>query len=75
MIEQAYAHDLVILTADNCIEQSVKGLISRRESLNIRNIDVEQYLRHPGKDPGVSCLAPGIDTFLCEEFEICDGIV
>jgi hypothetical protein len=49
--------DLVILVADSNMEQSLRGLLSRRESLRIRPIDSEIFV-HPRRDPGCLHEAP-----------------
>jgi len=43
--------DLVILAADMCIGVSLEGLLSRRQSLQIREVTCD-ILVHPDKDPG-----------------------
>lgn len=40
-----------MLAADRCIEFALRGILSRRQSLGIRVIDVEYY-SHSGHDPG-----------------------
>ena len=44
-------NDLVVLTPDADIEQTVRGLLSRTESLGICRCEYE-VKRHPGHDPG-----------------------
>lgn len=43
--------DLVVLTADRNMEYALKGILSRTDSLGIRNLSVD-YLVHPENDPG-----------------------
>ncbi len=44
--------DLVVLAAaDKQMEYALKGIISRHQSIGIRQLDVEYY-RHPHSDPG-----------------------
>lgn len=43
--------DLIILLADKDIEFTIKGLLTRQKSLNIRNIEAD-YRSHPHRDPG-----------------------
>ena len=52
--------DLVVLVADKNMHSTVAGLLSRRESLGIRNISFDVY-RHPARDAG--CFR-GCDRFL-----------
>lgn len=47
----ANARDLLVLAADKNIESAVTGLISRAESLGIREILTDIYV-HPQRDPG-----------------------
>jgi hypothetical protein len=44
--------DLVVLTADKNAQFAIRGILSRRHSLGIRELNPD-YLLHPGKDPGV----------------------
>lgn len=44
--------DLVVLSADVDIENSLAAILNRPRSLGIRTIDFE-LIRHPGHDPGV----------------------
>ncbi len=53
----AETKDLIILVADRNMEASVQGVLSRRESLRIRQIDYD-IRRHPEKDPG--CRMSGV---------------
>jgi hypothetical protein len=43
--------DLVVLAADKDIEYSIKGILSRPESLDIKRVEFDIY-SHPEKDPG-----------------------
>ncbi len=43
--------DLVVLAADKDMEFAVRGIISRRKSLQIRKIDAK-FLVHSKHDPG-----------------------
>ena len=49
--------DLVVLSADKNMEHTIKGLLSRPESLDIRRI-VADVLIHPRRDPG--CVNEGV---------------
>lgn len=51
--------DLVVLVADKDIESSVKGLLKRPESLQIRDISFDVFV-HPQRDPG--CLNNSADV-------------
>lgn len=44
--------DLVILVPDKNVQFGIDGLLSRRESLNIKQFSYEIFI-HPGRDPGV----------------------
>jgi hypothetical protein len=44
-------YDLVVMVADNDMEQTIKALLNRHSSLRIREINTE-YLRHPQRDGG-----------------------
>jgi hypothetical protein len=48
--------DLIILVPDKNIEATVKGILSRHQSLGIRQVDHKIYL-HPARDPG--CFGQG----------------
>ena len=50
--------DLVVLVADKNMEASVRGLLSRRQALGLRQIRYEVYV-HVGRDPG--CFLSGHD--------------
>lgn len=43
--------DLVVLVADKNIEYTVKGLLSRQQSLGVRELSTDIYV-HPESDPG-----------------------
>jgi len=43
--------DLVVLTADKNIEFTIRGILERRESLDIRRVEYDVF-GHPGRDPG-----------------------
>lgn len=45
------ADDLVVLAADTQMEETIRGLLSRPRSLEIRPLSFEVY-SHPNKDPG-----------------------
>jgi hypothetical protein len=60
MSEQNKIKDLVALVADGQMEYCLKGILTRREALGIRNIKVDIFV-HPEKDPG--CFRRG-DNFL-----------
>ena len=49
--------DLVVLSADKNMEHTIKGLLSRPESLDIRPI-IADVLIHPRRDPG--CVNEGV---------------
>jgi len=49
--------DLVILVADKNMQFALKGALSRRESLEIRTIEVD-FLVHPGRDGGTRKSGP-----------------
>lgn len=57
---QAKRRDLVILVADKDMEETMRGLLGRPDSLRVRPIDAAIY-RHPGRDGG--CRTNGV-TFL-----------
>ncbi|MBN2291082.1 MAG: hypothetical protein JXM70_01580 [Pirellulales bacterium] len=65
MTNREEQQDLVVLAADKNIEFAVRGIISRNQSLQIREIEVT-FLRHPRKDPG--CLKDPLSylQFYCE---------
>ncbi|MEO6807982.1 MAG: hypothetical protein ABI353_02590, partial [Isosphaeraceae bacterium] len=48
--------DLAVLVADKNMEFAIKGIVSRTEALNIRQVRVDVYV-HPERDPG--CLGHG----------------
>lgn len=50
--------DLIVLTANLDMENAIKGLLSRHQSLAIRRITT-RILRHPERDPG--CAVRGVD--------------
>ncbi|MBI5244007.1 MAG: hypothetical protein HY922_10080 [Elusimicrobia bacterium] len=50
--------DLIVLVADKCMEAAVRGLLSRHQSLGIRNVTADMH-RHPEKDTG--CRMHGVD--------------
>jgi hypothetical protein len=50
--------DLVVLAADKNIEHTIRGLLSRSESIGIRAIGFDVYV-HPERDPG--CLGKAHD--------------
>jgi hypothetical protein len=50
--------DMVILVADKNMEAAVRGLLSRQQTLNIRQVDAE-ILRHPQRDSG--CCNSGVE--------------
>jgi len=43
--------DLVVLAADTQMQETIQGLLSRPQALNIRPLSFEVY-SHPNKDPG-----------------------
>jgi len=43
--------DLILLVADKCMEASLKGLLSRFQSLRFRQVTFDLYV-HPERDPG-----------------------
>jgi len=43
--------DLIVLVADLDMEQAIRGILSRWQSLQIRSLDYE-IMRHPNRDPG-----------------------
>ncbi len=51
-------NDLVILVPDKNMEAAIKGILSRHQSLGIRQVD-HQVLLHPARDSG--CLKQGHD--------------
>jgi hypothetical protein len=51
-------NDLVILVPDKNMEAAIKGILSRHQSLSIRQLD-HQVLLHPARDSG--CLKQGHD--------------
>ena len=50
--------DLIVLTADLDMENAMKGVLARHQSLAIRQISTD-ILRHPQHDPG--CAVRGVD--------------
>jgi hypothetical protein len=52
MIENPPRKDLVVLTTDKNAQFAVRGILSRFQSLGIRQLTPDYYL-HPGKDSGV----------------------
>lgn len=52
------SYDLVILVADKNMENSIRGILERPESIRIKHIKSEIYT-HPHRDPG--CLNKGHD--------------
>lgn len=50
--------DLIVLTADLDMENAMKGVLTRHQSLAIRQISTN-IVRHPQHDPG--CAAQGVD--------------
>ena len=44
--------DLVVLTADKNAQFAVQGILTRHQSLGIRQLTPDYYV-HPGKDPGI----------------------
>jgi hypothetical protein len=64
MSQSETRHDLIVMAADKNAEFTIRGILSRTESLRIRAVDVE-YIVHPQHDPG--CLlraAPLLRPFL-----------
>ncbi len=51
MIDKPSTKDLVILAADISIESTLKGLLTRHQSLGIRPISSDCFV-HPQRDPG-----------------------
>ncbi len=58
MTAEMAVKDLIVLAADGQIEATLRGLLTRGASLQIREITADIYV-HPGKDPG--CLLRGHD--------------
>jgi hypothetical protein len=58
MTAEPAVKDLVVLAADGQIESTIRGILTRRRSLQIRAINADVYV-HPEKDPG--CLLRGHD--------------
>ena len=50
--------DLIVLVADTQMEFTIRGILSRHQSLRIRNVEFE-ILTHPERDPG--CYLRGHD--------------
>ena len=65
--DQEGRKDLVVLTADLNIENTVKGLLSRPPALGIRAIRHDIF-RHPEKDPGCLHRAPEFLRALRERY-------
>ncbi len=53
-----HAKDLVILVADKNMEFAVRGILTRRDALAMRELSFDLYV-HPERDPG--CLKRGCD--------------
>ncbi len=51
-------HDLIVLTADNDMLNTIKGILSRSYSMAIPDL-TSTLLRHPERDPG--CATKGVD--------------
>lgn len=51
MSGHAGGKDLVVLAADKSIEMAIRGILTRQESLGIREVDT-LFLVHPAHDPG-----------------------
>ncbi len=58
MIGEAARKDLLVLVADRNMEMAVRGIITRRKSLGIRQVTVEVH-RHPEHDCG--CRQGGVE--------------
>jgi hypothetical protein len=75
MTAELAVKDLVVLAADGQIESTVRGLLTRGQSLQTRAITADVYV-HPEKDPG--CLLRGHDFLrpFCRQYEraliLCD---
>lgn len=59
--------DLVLLVADKNIDHGLKALLTRPQSLSIRNITLETYV-HPRRDPGCARDAHSFLRPLVNEF-------
>ncbi len=60
--------DLFVLAADKDIEQTVVGLLTRHQSLQMREIEAE-IRSFPGRDPGVFHHGPEFVAQLSNEFD------
>ena len=68
MTAEPAVKDLIVLAADGQIDSTVQGLLTRRASLQTREITADIYV-HPEKDPG--CLLRGHDFLrpFCRQYE------